>query len=102
MAEAVKILEFKSQEELIYAFTKGSLYGTIPAVKIDSNKLTYPVKIELFTELKTFRLYTEPKPAKQETQTPPKKKLSKGAIAGIVIGCVCAVALIVGLIVWLV
>lgn len=91
-----EILTFNSQADLLYASLHGKLYGYIAVTKIDSNKLTYPVKIEVFYDLKSFRLYTEPVQAPQE-QPKKKKRLSKGAIAGIVIGVLALIGLIVGL-----
>lgn len=93
-----EILEFATAEDFLYAGMKGKLYGYIAVVKIDTKKLQYPVKIEVFHDLKSFRIYTEPKHEPQPAPTTKaKKKLSKGAIAGIVCGCVALVAIIVGL-----
>lgn len=92
------LLEFKSQAQFLESFANGALKGALPAEKIDTNTLEYPVKVEFDLDTKTFKLYVEPeviKPA--EAPKKAKKKLSKGAIAGIVIGCIALVALIVGL-----
>lgn len=88
---------YNSQADLLYAGLHGDLYGYIASEKIDTNKITYPVKIEIFHDLKTFKLYVEPTPAPVQEQPKKKKKLSKGAIAGIVCGVLALIALIVGL-----
>ena len=91
-----KIVTVERREDLDYAYMHGELYGYIPAEKIDTNKLTFPLKFELFPDLKVFKLYTEPKPEVKVESTKPKKKLPKGAIAGIVCGVITLLAIIVG------
>lgn len=92
-----KIITIEKREDLDYAYMHGELYGYIPAVKIDTNTLEFPLKFELFPELKVFRLYQEPEPATPAEPQKTKKKLSKGAIAGIVCGCIALLAIIIGL-----
>lgn len=91
-----KIVTVERREDLDYAYMHGELYGYIPAEKIDTNKLTFPLKFELFPDLKVFKLYIEPKSEVKAETSKPKKKLSKGAIAGIVCGVLALIAIIIG------
>lgn len=90
------IYEFKSQEELINAFTQegGVLKGLLPSKGFDSKELQYPIKIE--TNDTSFILYVEP--IVEQVKETPKKKLSKKAILGMAIGIPCGVVLIIAIV----
>lgn len=99
----MRIVEYKSQAELLNAFIEGELKGSFPAETIDTNKLEYPVKIEISGVAK-FRIYRE---VKVETSSPSestidevvgKKKLSKKAIILLATCIPCGIALIVGIV----
>lgn len=96
------ILEFKSQAEFLASFVSGELKGFMPVEKIDSNTLSYPVKIEALTGSYTFKLYKEPE-VKETPKATTKKGLTKKQ--KIIIGCsvgggVILIA-IIGIIIWL-
>lgn len=97
----MKILEFKSQEEFLSSFTKGELKGFYPAETIDTNTLTYPVKVEAYPNLKTFKLHKELNITKEVMETPQqetKKKLSKKVILGLSIGIPLSIVIIVAIV----
>ena len=84
---ATKILTYETQLDLLKAFTEGDLKGYMPTEKIDTNKLSYPIKIEAQEGNYTFWLYKEPEVVETltETKTETKKGLTKKQ--KIIIGC---------------
>lgn len=93
----MKIVEFQNQDELLASFSNGDLRGLIPAEKIDTYKIEYPVRIEILDDLKMFKLYKEVE--KIKVAEPIKKKgLSKKAILGLSIGIPLGVIVIVAIV----
>ena len=85
---ATKILTYETQLDLLKAFTEGDLKGYMPTEKIDTNKLSYPVKIEAQEANYTFWLYKEPEVVETPTETA-KTETKKGLTKKqkIIIGC---------------
>ena len=111
-----KTITIKSVTDLVTQFSTGKLVGYKPAEEVDTNSFIYPVKFKLDEEAKTFTVVKTETP-KEETKTEDttsttdttkvevsastssKKKLSKGAIAGIVIGVLALIGVITGIII---
>ena len=103
---ATKILTYETQLDLLKAFTEGDLKGYMPTEKIDTNKLSYPVKIEAQEGNYTFWLYKEPEVVETPTETA-KTETKKGLTKKqkIIIGCSVAGGIIlltiIGVVIWL-
>lgn len=96
-----QIYTYENQADFLKAFVSGDLKGFMPIEKIDSNALSYPLKIEAMLGNYTFKLYKEP--IKETPKAEAKKGLSKKQ--KIIIGCSVAggviVLAIIGIVIWL-
>lgn len=93
------ILEFETQDELILAFITygGTLNGYVPEKGLDTNKVSYPCKIEINDDKGTFKLYEEPK-VEEQIVVETKKKSNKKLILGLSIGIPVSILVIVGIV----
>lgn len=97
------ILEIKNANQLTKELTQGALVGFhLESGKLDTKSIGFPFKLELNSDTKTFKLYTEPSqsneiPAQAENsekwyKSRPFKIFGISVILIIVIGiisCVC-------------
>lgn len=99
---ATKIYEYANQADFLKAFVSGELKGFMPTEKIDSNSLSYPVKIEAQEGNYTFWLYKEPQKAEVKESTNKKGLTRKQKI---IIGCSVGggviLLTIIGIVIWL-
>lgn len=100
------ILEIKNANQLTKELTQGALVGFhLESGKLDTKSIGFPFKLELNSDTKTFKLYTEPSQSNEISEIPaqaensekwyksrPFKIFGISAILIIVIGfisCVC-------------
>lgn len=113
MATKTKTVTIKSEADLVNEFAMGKLVGYKPAESVDTGAFVYPVKLKLNEETKTFTVVK----SSQKVETPKEevkedttkvenvstqnssKKLSKGAIAGIVVGVLALIGVIAGIVI---
>lgn len=97
------ILEIKNANQLTKELTQGALVGFhLESGKLDTKSIGFPFKLELNSNTKTFKLYTEPSQSNENSEVPaqaekwykskPFKIFGISVILIIVIGiisCVC-------------